>query len=602
MNKIALYTLLVSGALLSAQAQSNTAAQAMTFTFGAPDAPIQAVYTEIAATPAKDYPALEARLLDAVKAQPKLSPEALKLASDVLRLTGSPACLPLLTEWLKSPETAPAALRALGGIRGNAVDAALLPLLKTTDGEVRVGVLNALAARGNTAVLPQAQAWAAGADDALAIAATRALGTLCTEDALSTLKALQPATVARRQARTEALTACMSRIKARSAAKLCRLLLSGNEPQELKAAALEHLVALDASAALPDVLAALNGKDLYLARLAAGFASQIKGTAASKSLLAALPTLPLEVQVALATSLGLRGDGGAVPALLTLAAAEGDEALRLAALDAVAKLGNETQVDTLLKLSDQTGAIGRGAMNALSALSSKAVDAQLISLLVPDDPARLKNVVQALSNRACAEATPKLLALAKGDNAEVRLTALRGLRGTATPAVFAELAAMLPKASSDDLAAIVAAMWIAADDAETYGLRFMNVWQPVEGAAPALRVAVLSLAARASAPEALEVVKRQMADSDKSVATAAQRALFAWQNEGCVEFCMELAKTTADARIKSQALETVAGRLDRREAKLDKKQKLAILDQALAMNPEPNTRKRIEKAIESIKK
>ena len=602
MNRIALYTLLFSGAFVSAQAQSNVAAQAMAFTFGAPDASIQAVYTEIAATPAKDYPALEARLLAAVNAQPKLSPEAVKLASDVLRLTGSPACLPLLTEWLKSPETAPSALRALSGIRGKEVDAALLGLLKATDGDVRIGALNALAARGNAALLPQAKTWAGGADDALAVAAAGALGSLGTSDAVTALKALKPVTAARRQARTEALTACANSLKARESAKLCRSLLAGDEPQELKAAALARLVALDPAAALPDALAALTGKDLYLARLAAGLTCQIKGAPVSKTLTAALPGLAPEVQLAFVTSLGLRGDASAVPALLALASAEGDETLRLAALDAVAKLGNETQVETLLKLSDQANAVGRGAMNTLSALPSKAVDAKLLSLLAPDDPARLKNVIQALSNRACTEATPKLLALAKGDNADVRLTALRGLRGTATPAVFPELAAMLPKASSDDLAAIVAALWIAADDAETYGLRFMKVWQPVEGASPALRIAVLSLAARASAPEALEVVKKQMSDSEKSVAAAAQRALFSWQNEECVPLCMELAKGTADTRVKSQALETVAGRLDRREAKLDKKQKLAILDEALKLNPEPNTRKRIEKVIESIKK
>ena len=602
MNKNALYALLFSGAFVSAQAQSNIAAQAMSFTFGAPDASIQAVYTEIAATPAKDYPALEARLLAAVKAQPKLSPEAAKLASDALRLTGSTACLPLLTDWLKSPETAPAALRALSGIRGSEVDAALLAWLKTSDSDVRIGLLNALTARGNATILQQAKTWAAGTDDALAVAAIRALGNLGTMEAITALKALKPASAAKRQARTEALTTCANSLKARESAVLCRTLLAGDEPQELKAAALARLVALDPTAALPDVLAALKGKDLYLARLAAGFTCQIKGAKVSATLTAALPGLAPEVQLALLTSLGLRGDDSVVPALLALAAAEGDEALRLAALDAVAKLGNEMQVEALLKLSDQANAIGRGAMNALSALPSKAVDAKLISLLVPDDPARLKNVIQALSNRACMEATPKLLALAKGDNADVRLTALRGLRGTATPAVFPELAAMLPKASSDDLAAVVAAMWIAADDAETYGLRFMKVWQPVEGASPALRIAVLSLAARASAPEALEVVKKQMSDSEKSVVTAAQRALFSWQNEECVPLCMELAKSTANKRVKAQALETVAGRLERREAKLDKKQKLALLDETLKLNPEPNTLKRIEKAIESIKK
>jgi len=496
----------------------------------------------------------------------------------------------------------PAALRALSGIRGSEVDTALLGLLETADGDVRIGLLNALAARGAAALLPQAKAWAGGTDDALAVAATRALGSLGTPDAIASLKTLKTATAARRQARTEALTDCANSLKARESAKLCRSLLAGDEPQELKAATLARLVALDSAAALPDVLAALEGKDLYLARLAASFTARIKGPAVSKTLTAALPGLAPEVQLALVTSLGLRGDDGVVPALLALAAAEGDEALRLAALDAVAKLGNETQVEPLLKLSDQANAVGRGAMNTLSTLPPKAVDAKLMSLLLPDDPARLKNVIQALSNRACTEATPKLLALAKGENADVRLTALRGLRGTATPAVFPELAALLPKASSDDLAAVVAAMWIAADDAETYGLRFMKVWHPVENAAPALRVAALSLAARASAPEALDVVKKQMSDSDKSVVTAAQRALFAWQNEGCVDFCMELAKTSADARIKAQALETVAGRLDRRDTKLDKKQKLAILDAALRLNPEKNTLKRIEKAMESIRK
>ena len=602
MNKIALYTLLFSGAFVSVQAQSNIAAQAMSFTFGAPDASIQAVYTEIAATPAKDYPALEARLLAAVKAQPKLSPESVKLASDVLRLTGSTACLPLLTDWLKAPETAPSALRALSGIRDSAVDAALLGLLKTADGDIRIGLVNALAARGNASLLPQAKAWAGGADEALAATAIRALGCLGTPDAISALNELKAPTSALRQARTEALTDCMSHLKARESAKLCRSLLASDEPQELKAAALARLAALDPAAAMPDVLAALKGKDLYLARLAAGFTAQIKGTAVSKTLTATLPGLAPETQSALVTALGLRGDDSVVPALLALAAAEGDESLRLAALDAVAKLGSEAQVEALLKLSDQANAIGRGAMSALSTLPSKAVDAKLIGLLKPDDLALLKNVIQALSNRACTEATPKLLALAKGDNADVRLTALRGLRGTATPAVFPELAAMLPKASPDDLAAIVAAMWIAADDAETYGQRFLKVWQPVDNAAPALRVAVLSLAARASAPEALEVVKKQMTDSDKGVVTAAQRALFSWQNEECVPLCLELAKTTADKRIKSQALETIAGRLDRREAKLDKKKKLALLDETLALNPEPNTRKRIDKAIETIKK
>ncbi len=601
--KIARYCLLaITGIAFCAQAQSNTAAQALSFTFGAGDASIQAVYAEIAATPAKDYPALEARLLAAVKAQPKLSPEAIKLASDVLRLAGSTASLPLLAGWLTSPETAPAALRALGGMPDDAVDAALLQALKTADGEVRVGLLNALSARANASVVPEAHAWASGKDGELAAAAARALGRIGTPEAVDALKALKPATAACRTARTQALSACINRLQARQAAKLCRALLAAEEPQELQAAALERLVSLDPDDALPELLATLQGADLYLARLAAGLSSQIKGAAASKPLTSALPTLAPEVQVALVTALGLRGDDSVAPALLALAIADGDEALRLAALEAVAKLGNEAQVEALLKLSDQSNAIGRGAMNTLSALRSKSVDAKLITLLAPDDPARLKNVAQALSNRACTEATPKLLALAKGDNAEARLTALRGLRGTATPAVFPELAAMLPKASADDLAAIVAALWIAADDAETYGLRFLKVWQPVEGASPALRTAVLGLAARASAPEALEVVKKQLADSDKSVVAAAQRALFSWQNELCVPLCFELAKATADARVKAQALETVASRLDRREAKLDKKAKLALLDEALALNPDANTRKRIEKAVESVKK
>jgi HEAT repeat protein len=602
MKHIAWYTFLLTGMLLSAQAQSNTAAQALAFTFGASDTAILSVYTEIAATPAKDYPALEARLLASVKAQPKLSPEALKLAADVLRLTGSTASLPLLTAWLTSPETAHAAFWALNGMQGSEVDALLLAQFKTSDTSLRISALNALAARGNAALLPQAKQWATGSDDTLAAAALRSLGKLGSADALVALLKIKPSTAACGLARTQALTACLNLRTGGEAKKLARALLAGGEPQELKAAALARLVALDPADALPDVLAALKGKDLYLARIAAGLTSQLKGAKASAALTDLLTGVAPETRLALVTALGLRSDDSVVPALLALASAEGDEALRLAAFDALAKLGSEAQVEALLKLSDQTGAIGRGAMNALSTLRSKEVDARLISLLVPDDLARLKNVIQALSNRACSEATPKLLTLAKGDNADVRLAALRGLRGTATPAVFPDLVALLPKATADDLAALVAALWIAADDAETYGLRFMKVWQPVEGSTPALRVAVLSLAARASAPEALDVVKKQMADSDKSVVTAAQRALFAWQNEGCVAYCMEVAKTTADARLKAQVLETIAGRLDRREARLDKKQKLALLDEALALNPDPNTRKRLMKAIDSIKK
>ena len=331
------------------------------------------------------------------------------LACKKLAVVGTEKAVPVLAKLLTNDVTMSHYARyGLEPIPSPKVDEALAAALAKTKGRVQIGVMTSIANRGKPAAIPILAAKLDDPDRAVARAAAHAIARLGTAKAVAILQEHMTGEFA-----PACLVCANTMVKQGAPDAAVRILVPLSElkgaAEYVRLAALLHAVELQGKSGLKMLAAALQSNDPKTVAMALRAARLPKVKGACQAALAILPTAKPAKKTLLLTLLGDLGDPAGLPAVIQAARAD-DESVRVAALAALASLGNADQVKLLVDAAaDPSAAVSGQALKTLSALAGAEVDRAVLALL--DDPDRQAVAIQLVGRRRITSAVPRLLGL-----------------------------------------------------------------------------------------------------------------------------------------------------------------------------------------------
>ena len=526
------------------------------YDFGKSRKALAAIEEQIRNTPKSGMSSIETKLLAALNS-PKSSFAAKQFVCRLLRRIGSARSVPALAKMLHDKELSHMARFALQHMPAPEAGDALRKALDSLSGNLKVGVVGSVGQRGDAKAVPQLAGLVRSSDKTLAAAAITALGRIGGQQAAEILeKTTVPKDLKRLKENSYLLCAdkMLAQGKTEQATEIYRV-MSRSESTEVKIAAFTGLVSTGKENTVPLVLALLKDENVRLQQVAGKLIVDMPGTAATKAFAQQLGSLQGDAQVVLLSALESRADKAAAPFIAKIAAkGEGDDAVRLAAVNALAVVGDASNVKQLAKLSTERGALGRAALDSLSRLTGPDVTKSLSDVArKKGDSAVRVNAIRTLVTRHEVDAMPVLLTLARDTDADVRQAAFRALRTMAGQKEIPAIVSMILDAkAASDLIAIERAMTaivVRIDKPDP-----APVVSALAKAGNAQKPRLLAVLAGIGDEKSLAAVRGQLKSTDAETKKAAIRALADWPNPLPLSDLLNIAKTSDNAVEKTLAL------------------------------------------------
>ncbi|WCJ59533.1 HEAT repeat domain-containing protein [Fontisphaera persica] len=506
-----------------------------------------------------DYPALEARLIAILKA-PETSKDAKRYVCRYLGVVGSAKCVPALAELLTDADLSHPARMALEPLAAPEAGAALRTALPKVEARLRAGILGSIGVRRDPQAVEVVARYVHDPDPWVAETALAALGQIGTPAAAKVL-ASATVTPALSRALGRAEMEAAARLAATGNAKLARGILEkylvASQPRALRVAAAKGMVeVLPATEAARWVVQSLQSDDAARREGAiAGFADS-KNRPMQAAVAGELPQLPSAGQLLL---LGWLNDLPDVPAregLLKVVSTTGDEAVRAAALDCLARHGTAADVPLLAERAAGTGPAADAAKRALQRLGKPGVDEALLKLVETSAPAIGAVAVDALAQRRTEAAVPGLLRIMKNPDPALAVRGVRALGVIGRAENVKDLASLVATATQNEVRqaaeSAIAAICRRSADKPALASAILPVLQ--SGPAPEAQAALLRLLIYTGGGEALQAVVSAMKHPNATVAKAATEALVAWPDLSAGPHLLNLARNAADANLNVVAL------------------------------------------------
>jgi len=512
-------------------------------------APLAAIEVEIrqAATPAARR-AVEARLLEALD-HPEATPQCKQFVCRMLRRAGSSACVPAMAKLLPDAKLSHAARFALQDLACPEAAAALREALGQLKGKLRIGVIASIGARRDAKAVPALAKLLRGGDVDLTRAAVRALGHIASAEAAESLaRAKVPAEL--RAELADASLLCADRTladgKGAAAAGIYRRMFAKGHATPVRIAALRGIVLSEKARAAGTLLRLMKDQDVDIRQAASRFIIEMPGKAATKAFAAALASLSPDEQVKLIDALVARGDVAAAPEVTRLIDST-HEGVRIAAIKALAVMGDASSVARLAKAVSAGGAVGEAATDSLNRLKGEGVSEAMARLLDSPEPQLRSAILNVLTTRADKTMTPAMLKAARDKDENVRKAAIQGLTAVAGEKELGELVGLLLAAgSASERGAVQRALSSAALRVDDLDARAAPLVAALARAGAAAKVALISVLGRLGGEKALAAVRGQLEASSTDVATEAVRALHSWPDPAPAADLLRIIKTTKD--------------------------------------------------------
>ncbi|MFO8014811.1 MAG: HEAT repeat domain-containing protein, partial [Phycisphaerae bacterium] len=518
--------------------------------------PIQAaIETDIReAKTAEARRAVEDRLIRALK-HPRATYECKQAVCRLLRRVGTEKCVPALAKLLTDEKLSHMARFALQYMAAPQAAEALRGALRTTRGDLKIGIVTSLGEHGDPQSARALAPLAGARDTDLARAAIRALARIGGEAGADALAKVTPP-AALKQAWADASLRCADDLreagKTADAARVYKKLYAAGQPETIRIAALRGLAlaqGADAVGRLVDLLAKDDGE---LALAARRFLMESPGEAVTKAIASSAAAAEAQVAVDLLDILTERGDPAAAPTVTRLAGA-GDEAVRVAALQALARLGDAESVPVLAKALAAGGPVRDAAVGALNRIRGEGVGQAIAKLLGSEDADVRAGIVEVLATRADASMVPAMLEAARDKDAEVRASAAKGLETPAGADDLPDLVDLLVGADAGERGAIEKALAAAVARTEGTEARAAPLVSGLAKADADAKARLVRLLGRVGGKQALAAVRGALHDPNDAVATAAVRALADWPDASPAPDLLKVIQTADDRTRKALA-------------------------------------------------
>jgi hypothetical protein len=466
----------------------------------------------------------------------------------ILQHIGRGEAVPALAKLADAPEADARtwALRALVENPSTAADEALADLLANAPADRLVERLDAAPALPS--LVPLLAKHAAG-EATVAKEAMEALGRNGSPAAIVALSDLKPQPELA-FARDVALLACADRVARTAdkavAAAVYRQLFAENQAETIRCGALRGLLAGDAVHAVGMVSPVLGKESPRLQGVAADYLRESADEATVMAFARALPSMSVSGQVLLLDVFAARG-ATAVRFAVLRALNSREEPVRIAAVQALASLGDTGCVRTLLTLAAKQDALGQEAADALQRLGALGVDDALLAEAKKGTPERRVQCVDLLVARRARVAVPAFLAYAKADDKALVASACKGLGQLAGTDDLPALVGLLTSLDADTSRRAVAKATLAVakrcpDEAE----RTAALLAALPNAPEKAQLEIIGALGELGGAEAFAAVGQRLASRTPALREAALRALGAWPSAEPADALLAMAKTETD--------------------------------------------------------
>lgn len=593
-----------SGSLLLATSLALAAAGAVdvsplrTFDPQAYDGALEpAVAAALRAADAAERAAIEHHLA-AIAADAAASLPGRQLACRLLHSCATEASVVALAPLLLDDEMAFPARFALEGVGGSAADLALLLALGRSDGDIRRGIIASLAARHTSAAVEPLLQLALRSDDATALAAVHALGGLVREprevNALAALPFADSAALL--EAQQEAFFSAIVRLH-ETGINLDEVVIPFPKMQARSTAigdlAVGVFLRMSPERAVQEILALFEIDDpIYQRRAATALGLLIEPEARAR-LVAHASELAPDARALVIGGLAARDARDVLP-LARAALTDDTHQLRLAAIDALGRLGDASDVPALLDLAPSDDEIATVARAALARIPDSKADALLLAEFQrADSPlrARLPDIFVERGQRA---AVGELLRAAPAASPEIagecyRAIGALGLADAVTD-LWEQWTHAAPPARPPIERAIVAIGRRVTDDSVT--MQLTKHWTDKD---PAVRPAVVEMLGGIGDRTALvflvPLIETRPPDAE------ALRTLLAWRSPEALPDFQKLVGARKPADSLRQSLWPTLVRLAEQHVRGNRREGLKSMEACLQLARTPDERHAVIAAV-----
>ena len=608
--RMSLLALLVCLELSSTFAQDITSLleQARTYDFGKDSRAIVALEERIILE-SKRAPSRSsiAQQLAAELRRPDATPGFKQFVCRQLALVGTAAEVPALAELLGDPSLTDMARYALVRIDDPAVDAALRTSLPDAKGKILLGVISTIGNRGDTDASDQIVQLLNSPDPTVQEFAIAALGRIASPVAAEALRR-----------RAETLSTPLSDSLADACFTAAEKLVAGRAPQadslalseqllrsvfrrststHLKAAALKGLLAHGGKEELTLLVDTLKRGNPELQRaVAATVVPELGNPPQIDAVCTLFPQLPSDVQVIVLSAFADYGSGTAsVMAVIRQAVKSPEPGVRLAAVEALASVGDSSDLETLVNLA-VNGASGeqQQARKALAIMSSPDINTRLAKLLGLADEKSQTLLVEVLGERQAREAASQLLEIIRARTGALAMESIKalGLVGGAdelAPAIQIMLTsgAELQETAVQAVVAVARRAESESECSSTLAAKYQET-----GLTVSARQAVIRVLGRLGAAPGLPIVLAALKNADPELSKEAVIAASIWPDAKPASDLLGIARESSNA---SQKVLALRGYLDliERDRELLPDDKVRLYEASMALAPEDTEKQRV---------
>lgn len=311
---------------------------------------------------------------------------------------------------------------------------------------------------------------------------------------------------------------------------------------QYKTAALYKLVKENGEGSLPALRKAMQDGNAQYRAAALWYAAKYRGTVSNRQWLALLPSISPEAQVQVINYVAQGKDRLNLPIFFALLS-DNNPQVRLAAIAAAGKVGNEAALPRLLKVmkAGDTAEI-HAAKDAILMMKGNGVVTTVTDAIGGMPAAAKVALLDVLAQRRASQAMYKVLAEVKSDDNTVHTAAIKALPGLVSGADLNNMAVLLNSAAPADVTylqqAIINAMAGEKDTAKKVAavLEIMN-------AQNSKKHLYLNILASIGGHEALNIIQSSYDNGDAQIKHAAIEALATSKEMKAARMLLKMAQT-----------------------------------------------------------
>jgi HEAT repeat protein len=356
-----------------------------------------------------------------------------------LALVATRDAVPPLAQLLSDEKLGQYARDVLEQMPDPAAGEALRAALDQLQGNALIGVVNSLGMRRDERAVTALSRLATNGAPAVAGPALLALGRIGTPDALKVIEpAMERGPAERRASAAEACLIMAERQaqegRSDAAVALYEKVRHAELPLPLRVSATRGAIAVSGDRGLALLIEQLHSPELAMRDLALRAIRELREPQVTPRLVEELDRLSPELQALVIAALADRGEPGA-RAAIEMRAKTGSEDVRVAAVQALARIGGASSLPILLSaLKDAASApVAAAARASLAQIPAPETNAFVQRALSTADPALRVKLIEVLGDRQADEAIAELMKLAAGSELEAGKAAFRALGLLARP-------------------------------------------------------------------------------------------------------------------------------------------------------------------------